>query len=186
MLLVLLSLVCLKSWIKFLWISCKAQGNAHSIVCLLLRLSVCQWGNGHRKFSWAEPHSCLSDRFKPPSLFLWLLVFSSFTVCEDIFASASMMQKHSMNPFILQISPTKSPCVHPQTAEPSHDPAVSRIYFVGEPVNFADVRLVNKRSQTCSLKTPRGMSQAGASMMTNGQALERALVFVFCTLKGQQ
>lgn len=101
LLLVPLSLVCLKSLNKFLWISCEAQGNTHSRVCILLRLSVCQWGNSHRKFSRAEPHSCLGDRFRPPSLFLGLLFFSSFTVCEDSFASAAMMQKHSMNPFIL-------------------------------------------------------------------------------------
>lgn len=146
LLLVLLSLGCLNSWIKFLWISCEAQGNAHSIVCVLLRLSVCQWGNGHRKFSRAEPHSCLSDRFKPPSLFLWLLVFSSFTVCEDSFANAAMTQKHSMNPFILQISPTKSPCVHLTDRRALTWSSCQQDLFCGEPVNFADVRLVNKCS----------------------------------------
>lgn len=55
----------------------------------------------------------LTERFKPPSLILQLLFFFSFAafVQDNSFVSAAMMQKHSMNPFILQISPTKCVCV---------------------------------------------------------------------------
>lgn len=74
--------------------------NAHAMVCRMLGLSVCQWGNGQGKFSRTDPLS-LSDSFKHPGLFPRRLDFSSFTVWKDRFASVAMMKKHSMNPFIL-------------------------------------------------------------------------------------
>lgn len=163
--------------------ACKAQGNVHLIVCILLRLSVCQWGNGHRKFSWPDPRSCPSDRFEPPRLFLQLFVFSSFTVWEDSFASATIMQKHSMNPFILQISPTKSPCVHLTACRAFTWSSCQQDLFCGEPVNFVHVRPVNKPTETYSLRSLCGISLAGASLMMNVCALETLFLY-FVPWKG--
>lgn len=97
---------------------------------------------------------------------------------SDSFASVAMMKKHSMNPFILRISSTKSSCVRLTDRRAFTRSSCQQHLFCGEPVNFVDARLVNKRShppkRTHSLC---GMNQAGASVVMNRWALERLLLY---------
>lgn len=91
--------------------------------------------------SFLSVRQTLASKFVSPAPRLFF-----FYCLKDSFASAAMMKKHSMNPFILRICPAKSSCVRLTDRRAFTWSSCQQDLFCGEPVNFVDAKLVNNHS----------------------------------------
>lgn len=164
--------------LDFLWCA-EAEENTHAIVCRTLKLSVCQWRQWSREvqsdISFLSVGQIEASKFDSPAprlfFFYWL----------NRFCHVAMMKKHSKNPFILRISPSKSLCTHLTDRRAFTWSSCQQDLFCREPVNFVDASLVNKRS-----RPPKRVGESSRGLSADEPVGTWETPFVFSTMKGSQ
>lgn len=163
-----------------LFLVCRSRGkHTHAIVCRTLKLSVSQWRQWSQEvqsdISFLSVGQIEASKFDSPAprlfFFYWL----------NSYCHVAMMKKHSMNPFILWISPNKSLCTYLTDRRAFTWSSCQQDLFCGEPVNFVDASLVNK----CS-RPPKRVGESSRGLSADEPVGTWETPFVFSTMKGSQ